>query len=321
MWRAGGEGAERFEYGERIGSGGRMSVFNRMRWTPADIRCTLAAGTARGRSARAHPYRRSRALAEETAWTTTPPPTQRTACRRIFNRRAGFTANLSSRLVAFIDATRETLDCAIYDLRHPEVLAALKRLIECGKTLRLVYDASGDQFGDQSVDPKPSGTEAALSEAGLRDYATTVRRDKHLMHDKFLVRDAGENEAAVWTGSANFTVGGLESQDNTCLVLGSKALAARYRAVFAELLAAGTPPPAATAAMAGAAEVTADHDESGVSAEAAAGDASMGARNKPTARCQSPSATSPSRRHSRPARARASSGPSSPRCVVRARSV
>jgi phosphatidylserine/phosphatidylglycerophosphate/cardiolipin synthase-like enzyme len=52
------------------------------------------------------------------------------------------------------------------------------------------------------------------------------------MHDKFLVRDG----KSVWVGSANFTVGGLELQDNNCLILSSSALAARYTATLEDLL-------------------------------------------------------------------------------------
>ena len=52
------------------------------------------------------------------------------------------------------------------------------------------------------------------------------------MHDKFLVRDG----KSVWVGSANFTVGGLELQDNNCLILNSSSLAAVYTATLEELL-------------------------------------------------------------------------------------
>jgi len=52
------------------------------------------------------------------------------------------------------------------------------------------------------------------------------------MHDKFVVRDG----KAVWVGSANFTVGGLEQQDNNCLILTSHQLATCYTTVLEELL-------------------------------------------------------------------------------------
>jgi phosphatidylserine/phosphatidylglycerophosphate/cardiolipin synthase-like enzyme len=52
------------------------------------------------------------------------------------------------------------------------------------------------------------------------------------MHDKFVVRDG----KAVWMGSANFTVGGLELQDNNCLTLTSTQLASSYIGVLEELI-------------------------------------------------------------------------------------
>lgn len=149
------------------------------------------------------------------------------------SHRAGWNAGLVAHLVEFIAATRESLDCAIYDIRHPDILAALARVAQSGKRLRIVFDG-GKHGGGLEADPKPDGSEQALVAAGLGAYATAVfESGRHLMHDKFLVRDG----AAVWAGSANFTAGGLELQDNNCLALTSPELAAQYTAVFEALLA------------------------------------------------------------------------------------
>jgi phosphatidylserine/phosphatidylglycerophosphate/cardiolipin synthase-like enzyme len=150
------------------------------------------------------------------------------------SQRAGLDAQLVSRLVAFLEKARESLDCAIYDLRHPQVLAALKRAVARGVRLRIAYDASKERDGGLSGDPKASGTQGALAAAGLLPYATPVHeRGRHLMHDKFVLRD----EHDVWVGSANFTVGGLELQDNTCLTIASPDLVGRFATTFADLLA------------------------------------------------------------------------------------
>lgn len=150
------------------------------------------------------------------------------------SKRAGLEAQLAARVVAFIDATESSLDCAIYDLRHPDVLAALARLAHRGHVhLRIAYDGGGERAGGASGDPKPSGSAQAISQAGLSGVATAIHEHgRHLMHDKFLVRD-GRN---VWVGSANMTVGGLELQDNNCLEIASPALAATYTATFEELI-------------------------------------------------------------------------------------
>jgi len=56
-----------------------------------------------------------------------------------------------------------------------------------------------------------------------------------LMHDKFIVRDG----ASVWTGSGNFTNGGLLLQDNNYLVIDSPAVAALYAKAFGDIRAPG----------------------------------------------------------------------------------
>lgn len=153
---------------------------------------------------------------------------------RLFFRseRAGITSDLTGRLIEFISETQRSLDCAIYDLRHPHVLAALQEVARTGRRLRIAYDASAERAGGLTGDPKPGGTEAALNAAGLLPYATPVHNSSHLMHNKFLIRDG----VTLWTGSANFTVGGLERQDNNCLTLRDQGIIAQYGAVFTDLL-------------------------------------------------------------------------------------
>ncbi|HEX8995990.1 MAG TPA: phospholipase D-like domain-containing protein [Ktedonobacterales bacterium] len=150
------------------------------------------------------------------------------------SKRAGLDGQLVARVVAFIQATQATLDCAIYDLRHPEVVAALAQVAARPHVrVRIAFDGSGERNGGLTADPKPSGTHQAIDQAGLSGHATAIHEHgRHLMHDKFLVRDG----QAVWVGSANMTVGGLELQDNNCLEIQSPALAATYTATFEELI-------------------------------------------------------------------------------------
>jgi PLD-like domain len=149
------------------------------------------------------------------------------------SQRAGLDAQLAARLTAFIDDTRDSLDCAIYDLRHPSILAALARAVGRKVHVRIAYDAGKERVGGLSGDPKPVGTHDALAKAGLLGHATAVHEHgRHLMHDKFVLRDGRD----AWVGSANFTQGGLELQDNTCLAISSPELVTRFQAVFTELL-------------------------------------------------------------------------------------
>jgi hypothetical protein len=144
------------------------------------------------------------------------------------SQRAGIDPSLVEQLVSFILATEHSLDGAIYDLRHPQVLQALATVAH-RKRLRLAVDAGKGKVG---ADPKSEGNQKALQQAGLSSFATSVHEGSHLMHDKFLIRDG----RTVWTGSANFTSGGLELQDNNCLMIDSPELAQQYEATFLDLI-------------------------------------------------------------------------------------
>jgi phosphatidylserine/phosphatidylglycerophosphate/cardiolipin synthase-like enzyme len=149
------------------------------------------------------------------------------------SRRAEIDTRLTDRLVSFIEATKSALDVAIYDLTEARVLGALRDVSrKRGIRLRIAYDASGARPTNASVDPKPGKTDRAIVKAGLAKFARGVHETgRHLMHDKFVIRDG----AAVWTGSANFTRGGLTLQDNTCVEARSAALAKLYQPVFDDL--------------------------------------------------------------------------------------
>jgi phosphatidylserine/phosphatidylglycerophosphate/cardiolipin synthase-like enzyme len=56
-----------------------------------------------------------------------------------------------------------------------------------------------------------------------------------LMHHKFLVRDAGAPEAAIWTGSTNWTSDSWTREENVIVRLASPDVAAAYVADFEEL--------------------------------------------------------------------------------------
>ncbi|MGZ3674752.1 MAG: phospholipase D-like domain-containing protein [Ktedonobacterales bacterium] len=151
------------------------------------------------------------------------------------SRRAGLEAGLADRLAQFIRATQQTLDCAIYDLRDLRILQALADVAQsAGKTLRIAYDPGKERAGNAMVDPKPAGAAELIAQFGLDGVATPVREgSRNLMHDKFLVRDG----SALWMGSANFTEGGLDLQDNNCLVYrNAPDLASQYKAVFEDLI-------------------------------------------------------------------------------------
>ena len=154
-----------------------------------------------------------------------------------YSDRAKVDGKVVSHLVQFISAAKHTLDVAIYDLKDKEVLTALKKT-SSKVQLTILYDGgAGGKVGGGSttIDPK-IGTAKAIIDAGLKKFAQPIHdKGRHLMHDKFIVRDG----ASVWTGSGNFTNGGLRLQDNNYLVIDSPAVAALYAKAFGDIRAPG----------------------------------------------------------------------------------
>lgn len=157
-------------------------------------------------------------------------------------------------IASFIGEARSTLDIAIYDMRlDGDALTTVKQALADararGVQLRLVYDQQlphPEQAEFQATfdyqtaaDKKARGT-AAFVETELTPYleaAAIPEAGRHLMHHKYLVRDAASPDAAVWTGSSNFTNDSWGMQENNYLVLRSQALALYYARDFEGLWA------------------------------------------------------------------------------------
>src|SRR5262249_4389943 len=139
------------------------------------------------------------------------------------SKRAGVDNQATQHLTQFIAGAKKTLDVAIYDLKETAVLAALKTA-SSKVALRIRYDGgTGAKIGATSttVDPK-SPSAAAIKAAGLSKFSQPIHDSgRHLMHNKYIIRDG----TSVWTGSGNFTNGGLHLQDNNFLSINSSAFA------------------------------------------------------------------------------------------------
>jgi phosphatidylserine/phosphatidylglycerophosphate/cardiolipin synthase-like enzyme len=147
------------------------------------------------------------------------------------SKRAKIDGKPVSQLVKFIQGAKHSLDVAIYDMKNQDVLKALKD-VSTKVHLRILYDAGKAGGSSTTVDPKLSTTAQAIKAAGLKAFAQPVKeKSGHLMHDKFIVRDG----ASVWSGSGNFTNGGLLLQDNNFFTMDSPAVAAAYSKTFGDL--------------------------------------------------------------------------------------
>ncbi|MBA3822763.1 MAG: phosphatidylserine/phosphatidylglycerophosphate/cardiolipin synthase family protein [Ktedonobacterales bacterium] len=147
-------------------------------------------------------------------------------------------AEVAAQLAAFIRAATTSLDIAIYDFRLAPptatvIAAALHERAAAGVAIRIAYDADKPpQPLMAAADPAPAGTGAFVQALGL-----PFRRigGQKLMHNKYVVRDGATPNAAVWTGSLNFTDDAWTLQENNVITLASAEAATEYAQDFTQL--------------------------------------------------------------------------------------
>ena len=140
----------------------------------------------------------------------------------------------AQRLLAFLDAARNTLDLAVYDAHFDDdtgkrLIAALDAAEARGVRVRAVYN---DVHRHASPIPPPEGASLlALLAAAVPSEAIPGIPD--LMHHKYVVRDGD----TVWTGSTNWTGDAWTRMENVIVVVASSDVAAAYQADFDQLWA------------------------------------------------------------------------------------
>ena len=178
--------------------------------------------------------------------------------------RAGQPKAIARKLAGFIEAAATSLDIAIYDFRLSDALAggivtALKGAAGRGVAVRIGHDAGKPAAGTAAdflalqADPAPVGTAVWVTGhfAGTGVQTKAIQAGSHLMHSKYVLRDAGAGTAAVWTGSTNFTDDAWTLQENNIITVASQSVAAAYRTDFDAMwpqVRLPTPAPATPAA-------------------------------------------------------------------------
>ena len=76
--------------------------------------------------------------------------------------------------------------------------------------------------------------------AGTAVQTKAIQAGSHLMHSKYVLRDATTASAAVWTGSTNFTDDAWTLQENNIITVASEPVAAAYRTDFDAMWTAGS---------------------------------------------------------------------------------
>jgi phosphatidylserine/phosphatidylglycerophosphate/cardiolipin synthase-like enzyme len=143
---------------------------------------------------------------------------------------------VASKLAAFLDGARETLDVAIYDchLSGPAgaiVVDAFARARARGVAIRLVYNEGHER--PIAVPPPPLGNPEFVQT--LCPAARAVSGVPDLMHQKYVVRDG----ISVWSGSTNWTDDSWTREENVVVTLDSAQIAGAFLADFEDLWSSG----------------------------------------------------------------------------------
>jgi phosphatidylserine/phosphatidylglycerophosphate/cardiolipin synthase-like enzyme len=162
-------------------------------------------------------------------------------------------SGVATRIAQFIEEAQSTLDIAIYDFRlHGDpasiISNALRNRAKAGVTIRIAFDSATNPEPHVSpaeapalleADKKPPGTDTFVG--AFTDVASlkAITGYRVLMHNKYIVRDASSPNAAIFTGSANYTNDSWGLQENNLLFLKSLSLAAQYARDFSDLWSHG----------------------------------------------------------------------------------
>ncbi|MCU1347870.1 MAG: hypothetical protein JWO56_900, partial [Acidobacteria bacterium] len=169
---------------------------------------------------------------------------------------AWLSRGLEEAILAFLGQARDSgwaLHAAIYEFQKENLLAGLKAAIDRGADVDIVYHYRHKGDADKTW----TKNEAAAKAAGLADHCTQRKADPGvIMHNKFVVllKKNGDRyePQAVWTGSTNWTDGGIYGQLNVGHAVYDPKVAKIYDDYFLALkqdLPAGKMKPAVAAIL------------------------------------------------------------------------
>lgn len=178
---------------------------------------------------------------------------------------------VADHLASFVKGATKTLDICVYDFRlalpavSRKIVDAINDAAARGVAVRVAFDANQKsdeeiikQFHGAGGDPAPTGTHLFIEDQlqpavetkpiaeqeVLAPPSTAVAHEpiapgSQIMHQKYMIADAGTDRAAILMGSANFTVDAWALQDNNIVIISSRDLAARYAQDFEDLWKSG----------------------------------------------------------------------------------
>ena len=148
----------------------------------------------------------------------------------------------ADRLVAFLAAARSSLDVAIYDAHFDvdhhhisdQIVRALNDAETRGVSVRVVFNDVDGPGPYPAAEPHEGPSAMTRVQRAVPSKAIDGRYD--LMHHKYAVRDAADvRNAAVWTGSTNWTTSSFTRMENIIVTIPGTDLAAAYTRDFEQL--------------------------------------------------------------------------------------
>jgi phosphatidylserine/phosphatidylglycerophosphate/cardiolipin synthase-like enzyme len=124
--------------------------------------------------------------------------------------------------------SRYAVRAAVYEFTHRDTLDTFGRASDRGADVEIIFDCS-----DVAAPPGKSNLTAIRSEE--LDALCARRTQAKIAHNKFIVLLYDGKPKEVWTGSTNFTEGGIYGHSNLGHIVRSPRVAARYLAYWKQL--------------------------------------------------------------------------------------
>ena len=121
-----------------------------------------------------------------------------------------------------------SLRAAVYEFTHGPVIQAFVDALEAGVDVKIVHHAKADDIYKEAL--KAVGKVGISNPASLDGFRQMLipRHSQTISHNKFIVLLKGGKPLQVWTGSTNFTAGGIYGQSNVGHIVRDEAIAAKY---------------------------------------------------------------------------------------------
>ncbi|MFC3559343.1 phospholipase D-like domain-containing protein [Pedobacter jamesrossensis] len=116
---------------------------------------------------------------------------------------------------------KHSLRIAAYEFQYLPFLTLLKKSIDKGIDIQIIYDARDPKVA------KPN--REAVSAAELTPYCKErLKKPGNISHNKFMVKLSDGNPVSVWTGGTNFKDGGIFGHSNVAHVVENESIAKKY---------------------------------------------------------------------------------------------